>query len=105
MVWRPWAGTDLSRCCERLGSVWFGIVIWEIVDELFQTDGVSRRKLPGGEKAPHIAVGGGVDVDRECAERIRERGEKAILLDSGVGFGVSRLSLPTPGFRSPGGWL
>ena len=47
-------------------TVRLGIVVLEIVDELFGADGVLRRTLSHLEKASHVAVGRCVDVDREC---------------------------------------
>ena len=65
-----------------------GIVVLEIVDELFDANGVLRRTLSHLKKASHVAVGRGVDVDRECREWVQSSVLERLVVDGVVVLGV-----------------
>ncbi len=58
----------------------------EVVDELFDAHGFSRRQLSAREEAADVRVRRRVHVRAERRERPLERGVKAVRIDARVGF-------------------
>ena len=88
---------------DRQGVVTFGlgVVVGEIVHELFDADCVARRQLTVlHDEAPHVAVRGAIDVDREGRERIGGDGDELILDDLVVLLAITRLALVAPGLSA-----
>ena len=65
-----------------------GIIVREVVDQLFDADRIFRRQPAFLDEAPHVGVRCAIDIDGERRERIRSRRQEGILLDRGVGFRV-----------------
>ena len=62
----------------------------EVVDQLFDADGIGRRQRALVQEAPDVRVRRGVDVDRERRQGIVADAAKLVLVDLVVGFGVER---------------
>ncbi len=93
----PGRGCDLGVDRKRVVALGLGVVVGEIVDELFDANGVPRRQLAVlHDEAPHVAVGRAIDVDREGRQGIGGDGDEGILDDLVIVFAVARLALVAP---------
>src|SRR6185503_6483681 len=75
---------------ERLARGRLRVVEAEVVDQLLDAHGASRRQVTVGDKSPHVGVGRRVHVDRERRERAVINAAESVLLDVVVALGIER---------------
>ncbi len=101
MLRLPRRRCDLGMDRQWIVAVGLGVAVGEIVHELFNADCVAWRQLPVlQDVAPHVAVRGAIDVDRERGKRIRGDGDELILDDLVVLLAVAGLTRVAPGLRT-----
>src|SRR3954469_20200507 len=71
-------GVEIDR--ERLVALRLFVIVGEIIDHLFDSDRVFRRKRTGVDEAPDVRVRSRVDIDRERRERIGRRRQERVFL-------------------------
>jgi hypothetical protein len=89
----PGAVGEVGGNGEGGGALGSGVVVREVVDELFDTDSVFGGESPFfGQEAPNIAIGSGVDVDTEGRQWVSRGFEERVFVDALVGLGVGLFS-------------
>ena len=86
----PRRGDDIGRDRDRVFALRPGVVIREIVDQLFDANRILGRHRSTVDEPTDVGVRRAVNVHRECRERIGRDGEKRVVLDPSVFLGVER---------------
>ena len=74
----PWGVGNLGGDTYRVISSWGGVIISEIIQELFRAYGIDRRKSSLINKTSYIRISSVVHVDRERGKRLVQGQQEAI---------------------------
>ena len=76
----PRSGSDLRVNRKWIGPLGVGQVVAEVVDQLLDTNGVRRRKLPVTDEAANVRVGRTVHVDSESGKGVGPHSHEFVLV-------------------------